>query len=71
MYAKSLQKLQDQFEQFDDRRTEPEAVAKAVYSALMAEKPKRKYLVGHQAGLLNFASRLPQPVVDGIFQNRI
>jgi NAD(P)-dependent dehydrogenase (short-subunit alcohol dehydrogenase family) len=71
LYAKSLQKLQDQFAQFDDRRTEPEAVAKVVYAALTAEKPKRKYLVGHQAGLLNFVSRLPQSVVEGIFQKRI
>ncbi|MGB7540282.1 MAG: SDR family NAD(P)-dependent oxidoreductase [Anaerolineales bacterium] len=71
LYAKSLQKLQDQLEPFDDRRTEPETVARVVYAALMAEKPKRKYLVGHQAGLLNFVSRLPQSVIDGIFQKRI
>ena len=71
MYAQSLQKLQDQFEQFDDKRTEPEAVAKVIYAALTAEKPKRKYLAGHQAWLLNFVSGLPQPVIDGIFQKRI
>ncbi|OGO08522.1 MAG: hypothetical protein A3K46_07955, partial [Chloroflexi bacterium RBG_13_60_9] len=71
LYAKSLQKLQDQFEQFDDKRTEPEAVAKVIYAALTAEKPKRKYLAGHQAWLLNFVSGLPQPVIDGIFQKRI
>jgi NAD(P)-dependent dehydrogenase (short-subunit alcohol dehydrogenase family) len=71
LYAKSLQKLQDQFEKFDERRTEPEAVARVIYTALMAEKPKRKYLVGHQAGLLNFVRALPQSIVDGIFQQRI
>jgi NAD(P)-dependent dehydrogenase (short-subunit alcohol dehydrogenase family) len=71
LYAKSLQKLQDQFEQFDSRRTEPEQVARVVYAALMTEKPKRKYFVGRQARLLNFVRLLPQSFVDGIFQKRI
>lgn len=71
LYAKSLQNLQDQFERFDNRRTEPEQVARVVYAALMAQNPKRKYLVGRQAGLLNFVRLLPQSVVDGIFQKRI
>ena len=70
-YAKSLQKLQDDFERFDARRTEPEEVARVVHAALTAKRPKRKYLVGHQAGSMNFVSRLPQSLVDAIFRNRI
>ncbi len=71
LYAKSLQKLQDQLEDFDERRTEPEAVARVVYAALMAGKPKRKYLVGRQAGLMNFIRLLPQSIVDSVFEKRI
>jgi len=71
LYTKSLQKLQDQLEGFDNRRTEPEEVARVVYAALKAEKPKRKYLIGRQAGALNFIRLLPQSIVDGIFQKRI
>jgi NAD(P)-dependent dehydrogenase (short-subunit alcohol dehydrogenase family) len=70
-YLPSLRKLQDQSGRFDGRRTEPEAVARVVHAALTAEKPKRKYLVGRQAGLLNLVRLLPQPVVDRIFRRRI
>lgn len=72
LYAKSLQKVQAEFERFDNRRTEPEQVARVVQAALMAEKPKRKYLVGRQAGMLNFIHMFfPQSVMDGIFRKRI
>ena len=70
-YAKSLQKLQDRFERFDGRRTEPEEVARIVHTALTALHPKRKYLVGRRAGLLNFVHGLPQSVIDGIFRKRL
>jgi NAD(P)-dependent dehydrogenase (short-subunit alcohol dehydrogenase family) len=71
LYAKSLQKLQSQFDRFDRLRTEPEEVARVLFTALTAEKPKRKYLVGHQAGLMNLLRLLPQPVIDAIFRQRI
>jgi NAD(P)-dependent dehydrogenase (short-subunit alcohol dehydrogenase family) len=71
LYAKSLQKLQDQFEQFDQRRTEPEAVARTVYAALTAGKPKRKYLVGHLAGWMNLVRLFPQSIVDTVFAKRL
>jgi NAD(P)-dependent dehydrogenase (short-subunit alcohol dehydrogenase family) len=71
LYAKSLQKLQDQFEQFDQRRTEPEAVARTVYAALTAGKPKRKYLVGHLAGWMNLVRLFPQSIIDTVFAKRL
>jgi NAD(P)-dependent dehydrogenase (short-subunit alcohol dehydrogenase family) len=71
LYRKSLQKLEGQFDRFDQRRTEPEEVARALYTALTAAKPKRKYLVGHQAEWMNWARLLPQSMIDSMFQKRI
>ena len=53
------------------RRTDPRETKRVIHTALRAEKPKRKYLVGHQAGLLNLVSGLPQGMIDGIFQKRV
>ncbi|MBN1439068.1 MAG: SDR family NAD(P)-dependent oxidoreductase [Anaerolineales bacterium] len=71
LYVQSLEKLQKQFERFDRRRTEPERVARTVYAALQAEKPKRKYLADSQAGMMNLLGILPQSIVDAVFMKRI
>jgi NAD(P)-dependent dehydrogenase (short-subunit alcohol dehydrogenase family) len=71
LYARSLQKTQAGFGQFDAGRTDPDAVARVIYQALTARRPRRKYTVGHQAGWMQLLSQLPQAWVDHIFQARL
>jgi NAD(P)-dependent dehydrogenase (short-subunit alcohol dehydrogenase family) len=71
LYARSLRKFQGQLHGFDAHRTEPEQVARTVYAALAAAKPKRKYLVGFQARPMSLLPLLPQSVLDGIFKRRV
>jgi NAD(P)-dependent dehydrogenase (short-subunit alcohol dehydrogenase family) len=71
LYSRSLQKTRAGFDQFDSNRTEPEDVARVVHGALAASHPKRKYIVGHQAGMMNMLRYLPQSVVDWAFLRRL
>jgi NAD(P)-dependent dehydrogenase (short-subunit alcohol dehydrogenase family) len=71
LYARSLRKIRDGFAEFDDRRTPPEEVARAIHAALTASRPKRKYLVGHQAGLMGLLSLLPSSVMEWALRSRL
>jgi NAD(P)-dependent dehydrogenase (short-subunit alcohol dehydrogenase family) len=71
LYSRSLGKLQGQFREFDAHRIEPEQVARTVYAALAAAKPKRKYLVDFQARMMNILPLLPLSILDVIFQKMI
>ncbi len=69
-YADVLRKEQDEFSTFDARRTEPEEIAKVVYKALTARKPKRRYQIGYLSGLAAALEYLPQTWVDAIMARR-
>jgi len=70
LYARALQKEQEELSAFDRGRTNPREVAKVVFAALSARKPKRRYYIGHMAALAAFLELFPQPVVDWIMAKR-
>jgi NAD(P)-dependent dehydrogenase (short-subunit alcohol dehydrogenase family) len=70
LYARALQKQQEEFDVFDTKRTDPEEVAGIVYSALSARKPKRSYIVGHMARAAATLELFPQSAVDWIMAKR-
>lgn len=70
LYAQALRKLQGDFSAFDTRRSTPEEVAEVVFEALCAKRPKRKYLVGHQARAMAMLRFLPQTLIDAVFAKR-
>jgi NAD(P)-dependent dehydrogenase (short-subunit alcohol dehydrogenase family) len=71
LYANALQKNQNELANFDISRTPPEAVAKVVFQALCARKPRRRgYQVGYMSGMASFLEGLPQPVVDSLMAMR-
>jgi NAD(P)-dependent dehydrogenase (short-subunit alcohol dehydrogenase family) len=70
LYEPSLRQWQADMAEFDARRTEPQRVAEVVFKALYARKPKRRYSIGHMAGLAAFLESLPQPLVDSILSRR-
>jgi NAD(P)-dependent dehydrogenase (short-subunit alcohol dehydrogenase family) len=71
LYAQSLKEEQKVLEKFDKKRTEPEEVAKVVFKALCARKPKRRYLVGYMARTAAMVEYLPQSLVDFIMEKRM
>jgi len=70
LYEPALRQWQEDMTEFDAKRTEPERVAKVVFKALCAEKPMRRYSIGHMARAAAFLESLPQPVVDWILAKR-
>lgn len=70
-YRKALNKEQRDFNKFDEKRTEAEEVAKVIYKALMAAKPKHKYRVGYMSGLAAVLEYLPQSFVDILMSKRV
>lgn len=70
LYAGALEKEQAELAEFDEKRTEPEAVAAVVYKALRAKKPRRRYRIGYMAGAAAFLEMLPQTLVDAIMAAR-
>jgi len=71
LYAAALKRERGELTAFDEKRTEPEAVARVVFKALSDRKPKRRYRVGHMAGAAAFLELLPQTVVDFVMENRV
>lgn len=71
LYADALRKTQAEFDEFDQKRTDPEEVARVVYQALSAANPRRRYLVAHMARLAAIMEVLPQPLVDWIMAKRL
>lgn len=70
LYAQTLEKEHKDLSSLDAKRTDPEEVAKVVYTALSARKPKRRYRVGYLSGLAAMVEYLPQPLVDTIMERR-
>jgi NAD(P)-dependent dehydrogenase (short-subunit alcohol dehydrogenase family) len=71
LYAAALEKEQAELAKFDEKRTEPQAVAKVVLKALCAGKPKARYQVGYMAGFAALAEYLPQPLLDAVMSRRV
>jgi len=57
-------------EEFDGKRTDPNAVADLVARILEAERPKSRYRIGHMSGAAAFLESLPQVVTDRILAAR-
>jgi NAD(P)-dependent dehydrogenase (short-subunit alcohol dehydrogenase family) len=70
LYDHSLHKQQGEFAEFDKRRTSPKQVAKVVFRALTAVRPKHRYQVGYLSGAAAFLEALPQPLADWIMASR-
>jgi NAD(P)-dependent dehydrogenase (short-subunit alcohol dehydrogenase family) len=71
LYLQAFQRLQKGFAKFDTRRSDPEEVAKVVFRALCAKKPRRKYLVGHGSKGMAMLRFMPQPLIDYIFSRMV
>jgi NAD(P)-dependent dehydrogenase (short-subunit alcohol dehydrogenase family) len=71
LYLQAFQRLQERFAKFDTERNDPEEVSKVVFRALCANKPRRKYLVGHGAKGMAMLRFMPQPLIDYIFSKMI
>ncbi|HVM71438.1 MAG TPA: SDR family NAD(P)-dependent oxidoreductase [Anaerolineales bacterium] len=70
LYRPALQAWGREMAAFDQKRTEPEAVAGLIHRALAARTPGRRYAVGHMAGAAGFLESLPQPLADWILKKR-
>jgi NAD(P)-dependent dehydrogenase (short-subunit alcohol dehydrogenase family) len=70
LYENALRKWAKEMAKFDEKRTNPEKVAKVVLKALFAERPKRRYSVGHMAKAAGFLEAMPQSVADWILKKR-
>ena len=70
LYRKALIKWFDEMSGFDQKRTEPEKVARVILGALRAPNPRRRYSVGYMSGAAAFLEALPQGLVDTILKMR-
>jgi hypothetical protein len=70
LYRARLGKWLDEMVGFDQKRTEPEKVARVVMGALRVPKPKRSYSVGYMSGAAAFLEALPLGLVDTILKAR-
>ncbi len=71
LYESALRKWAKKMAKFDEKRTDPAKVAEAVFKALSAQRPKRRYSVGHMAKAARFLEALPQSAADWILKKRI
>lgn len=71
LYGDVLKKEVENLKKFDRKRTEPIEVAKMVYKALSAKKPKNKYRIGYLSSLSASLEYLPQTFVDFIMAKRL
>jgi len=70
LYRDTLLKEREELSAFDEKRTPPREVARVIFKALTARKPRRKYLVGHMARAAAFLEYLPQTWVDYVMAKR-
>ncbi len=70
LYEEALRKWAGEMDAFDRKRTAPGKVAEIVVRALAADKPRRRYSVGHMARAAAFLELLPQSVADRILRTR-
>lgn len=70
LYREVLDKWFNEMDDFDDKRTAPVKVAEVIYTALCAANPKRRYSIGHMAGLAALLEAMPQTLADAIMKAR-
>ena len=70
LYRDSINKEMQNWKIMDRKRTDPSAVAKTVFRALDAEKPRSRYRTGHMSGAAAFLELLPQTLTDKILGMR-
>lgn len=69
LYAGSLHRNQERLAKFDEGRTAAIEVAKVVFKALTARKPRRRYYVGSSSGMARLVRFMPQRLIDAVFTN--
>jgi NAD(P)-dependent dehydrogenase (short-subunit alcohol dehydrogenase family) len=70
LYEEALRKWAGDMEVFDRKRTDPARVGEVVVRALTAEKPRRRYSVGHMARAAAILEMMPQGLADRILKTR-
>ena len=70
LYQEALEKLRVEFGRLDQKRTPVEEVARVIYTALSARRPRLRYQVGRLSGLAATMELLPQSLVDAIMMWR-
>jgi NAD(P)-dependent dehydrogenase (short-subunit alcohol dehydrogenase family) len=70
LYRGVMEKWFNEMGEFDDNRTDPMKVAEVIYKALCAARPRRRYSIGHLAGLAAFMEAMPQGLTDAIMKAR-
>jgi NAD(P)-dependent dehydrogenase (short-subunit alcohol dehydrogenase family) len=70
LYEGALRRWAEDMARFDEKRTDAAKVSEVVARALTAEKPKRRYSVGHMARAAAFLEFLPQALTDRILKKR-
>jgi NAD(P)-dependent dehydrogenase (short-subunit alcohol dehydrogenase family) len=70
LYEGALRKWAEDMATFDEKRTDPARVGEVIVRALTADKPKRRYSVGHMARAAAFLELLPQAIADLILKTR-
>ena len=70
LYRARLEKWSAEMAAFDTKRTDPVKVAQVIQRALSAAHPKRRYSIGHMAGMAAFLESLPQELADFILNRR-
>jgi NAD(P)-dependent dehydrogenase (short-subunit alcohol dehydrogenase family) len=70
LYRERLSQWSKEMAEFDQQRLPAEKVAQTVLRALAAPQPRRRYSIGHMAGLAGLLEALPQPLCDAILKMR-
>ena len=70
LYEGALRAWGKDMVEFDAKRTEADAVADVILKALNASKPKRRYSIGHMAGMAAILEAMPQSLADWILSKR-
>jgi hypothetical protein len=70
LYRPALSRWGEDMAAFDEKRAEPAAVAALVLKALEARHPRRRYSIGHMAGMAAVLEALPQPLADAVLKLR-
>jgi len=70
LYKQDLEREIKELKEYNKKRTELVEVAKTIYKALCAKKPKSGYRVGYMSGMSAFFETFPQSFVDFIMARR-
>jgi NAD(P)-dependent dehydrogenase (short-subunit alcohol dehydrogenase family) len=70
LYVDALRRWSREMAEFDRKRTAPAKVAEVVYKALSAQRPQRRYAVGHMVNAARLLEALPQSTADWLLRKR-